>query len=430
MIDFTDISLSNIRRTKLHGIDLPDQMILPAYHGYSINNLPASIFKWLGKSNAHWQALADIYHQPLTGPFRKVVMLLVDGLSLRMFQNFINGGSESTGLPDTLHPLLDKASLFALTSVFPSTTTTALTSLWTGATPLQHSILGYELFLKEFGMTTNMITHTPTAFTGEDASLRKAGFQADAFLKVPVIGPLLASQGIKTYTYMPESIIQSGLTTMFTQGVERIPYRTDADLWVTLDQQLARTSEEQAYIHVYWGNLDELQHKVGPSDPRVLLEWAAFAQRLAWFMKRQQNSGKGDTLFLMTADHGQIDCPPERILNILTQPELLNCLTMLPTGESRAPYFFIRPGKEEDFLRITREFAPDVKLVSRTKILHSSIYGSGEPCQQTLDRTGDWVGIMPSDRYFYWSTKENKMLGRHGGLHYDEMVVPLLGMVF
>lgn len=429
MRDFTAPTLSEIRCTKLRGIDLTDQMIPPAYHGFSINNLPASIFKWLGLTNEPGQPLSEIYHLPFPGPFRKVVLLLVDGLSLSLFQNLANGGSALTGLPDTLNPLLEKASLFGLTSVFPSTTTTALTSLWTGAFPLQHGILGYELFLKEFGMTTNMITHTPMALAGENVSLKKAGFQPETFLKVPGIGPNLSNQGIKTYGYIPETINLSGLTTMLMQGIERIPYRTDADLWVSLDQQLASTSEEQAYIHVYWGNLDELQHKVGPSDSRVPLEWAAFAQLLAWFLKRQQNSGRGDTLFLMTADHGQIDCPIQQVFDLRTQPELLDCLTMLPSGESRVPYFYLRSGKEKDFLRIFSGFSSGVKLVRKTEILQSGLYGPGEPSQQALDRTGDWVAIIPSDRYFYWSAKENKMLGRHGGLHYNEMVVPLLGMV-
>jgi len=50
---------------------------------------------------------------------------------------------------------LEQQGLLApLTSIVPSTTAAALTSLWTGRSAAEHGIAGYELWLKEYGIVT------------------------------------------------------------------------------------------------------------------------------------------------------------------------------------------------------------------------------------------------------------------------------------
>ena len=99
-------------------------------------------------------------------------------------------------------PLVRRGTLGALTSVVPSTTSAALTSLWTGRSPAEHGVLGYEVFLKEYGLVANMITHAPASYEGEVGSLQHAGFDPESFLPVPTIGPHLAAAGIESHAFL------------------------------------------------------------------------------------------------------------------------------------------------------------------------------------------------------------------------------------
>jgi hypothetical protein len=42
------------------------------------------------------------------------------------------------------------------------------------------------------------------------------------------------------------------------------------------------------------------------------------------------------------------------------------------------------------------------------------------------DRIGDYLVIARGEAYFWWANKEDRMYGRHGGLHPEEMLVPFL----
>jgi hypothetical protein len=42
------------------------------------------------------------------------------------------------------------------------------------------------------------------------------------------------------------------------------------------------------------------------------------------------------------------------------------------------------------------------------------------------DRIGDLIAIAADDAYLWWSAGKDFLLGRHGGLGADEMLVPFL----
>jgi hypothetical protein len=40
---------------------------------------------------------------------------------------------------------------------------------------------------------------------------------------------------------------------------------------------------------------------------------------------------------------------------------------------------------------------------------------------------GDLILVARGNAYLWWADKEDQLLGRHGGLHPEEMLVPFLG---
>ena len=212
-LEFTQ---SKIRDHRLPDLDLGPKAIHPAYHGLSILNVPASIGIWLGAPGLPHPAIEYDEFDELASGARRVLVFLTDAVGLNLFERWLDGSAKA------LQPLVDSGVLGALTSVVPSTTSAALTTLWTGRSPAEHGILGYELFLREYGLVANMITHSPASFQGEVESLAHAGFDPTTFLPVATIGPHLVDAGVNVHAFLHENIAGSGLSKMHYPSVDRI----------------------------------------------------------------------------------------------------------------------------------------------------------------------------------------------------------------
>src|SRR4051794_5525286 len=101
---------------------------MPEYHGRCISNVPGSILQLFGG-----EGLRRLPFEVWDGerPPRRVALVVLDALGWELFQNAI---------PEVpaLGRVAERGRVERLTSVFPSTTNVALTSLYTGLTPAEH----------------------------------------------------------------------------------------------------------------------------------------------------------------------------------------------------------------------------------------------------------------------------------------------------
>lgn len=158
MPDLTPTILPILQSQRLPDLELGPDALHPHYAGLSILNLAASLASWFGLPPGPHAPLAIEALASMAGDARQVVVCLLDALSFSRFTDWPDGPGRS------LQPLVADGLLAPLTSVAPSTTTSALTTLWTGRTPAEHGILGYELLLREYGLIANMISLAPAAF--------------------------------------------------------------------------------------------------------------------------------------------------------------------------------------------------------------------------------------------------------------------------
>ena len=163
----------------------------PKYNGGSILNIPASICYWLNIPEIGAGTLSPEILSPLGNGIQRVILILMDALALHRLQNWMENGSASIW-----QSLMQDGLLAPLTSITPSTTSAALTTLWTGQSPSAHGVMGYTMLLKEYGVVANMILHSPLTFQGDVGTLAKAGFDPEAFLPLPTLGPHLRQHGI------------------------------------------------------------------------------------------------------------------------------------------------------------------------------------------------------------------------------------------
>ncbi len=266
MADLTDQLMPRIKAYRLPGLDLGADFIYPDYAGGSILNIPSSLCRIFGAPDFEAAALCTRRYSPLfEGGVRRVVFILMDAMALHRLRQWM-----AEGLTPVWKRLEQQGILAPLTSIVPSTTASALTSLWTGRSAAEHGIAGYELWLKEYGIVTNMITHQPMSYQkiSAQSGLEAASFKPETFLPFPTLGTHLANQGIKTYAFQHFSIANSGLSRMYFKDVKVHSVSTDTSLWIDLRHLMESQPDERLYTWVYWGEVDHLSHFNGPDDER------------------------------------------------------------------------------------------------------------------------------------------------------------------
>jgi len=408
-------------------ISLGEDLLLPAYHGLSILNLPSTVCTLLGVPSLGAPPLDAALLSPLGGPYRRVILVLIDALAYHRLQRW--GCAAEPG--SALSRLIQQGIFTPLTSVVPTTTTTALTSLWTGRSPAEHGLPGFELWLKEYGVVANMIQHRPINFRhASSGGLERAGFKPEEILPAPTLGEHLSAHGVTTLTYHHQGILQSSLSRMLLRGAQNNGYFSASDLWVNLRRRIEAAPDERLYAWVYWDAVDNLGHYYGPDDERCQAEIQAFSEALQrLFIERLPSPLRQDTLLLLTADHGQVTTPPDEYYYLHTHPNLVRRLHLQPTGENRLAYLYIRPGQTEavrEYIQCT--WPNQFVMLDAPFAVDAGLFGPGLPHPALLDRVGDLIVLARGNAYLWWAGKMNTLLGRHGGLHPDEMLVPFLAL--
>ena len=422
MPDLTNSLLQKLRSHRLPEIDLGEDAQHPAYGGLSILNIPGSICKWLGAPDLPHPGLQLPELDALAEGVDQVVAVLVDAVALHRFRDWL------TGRAQIIQPLVDEGFLGAITSVVPSTTSAATTSLWTGRSPAEHGILGYEIFLKEFGMVANMINHSPAAFDGSAGLLYSAGLDPANFLPVPTLGSHLSKAEIESHAFLHYSISGSGLSQMHYRDVDLHTFSGISDLWIGVRRLVNQPVSKKRFVWVYYSGVDGLSHRHGPDSEQVQADFASFSSSMMEDFVRQVTPEIGaKTLLMLFADHGQITTNKNPELDLRNHPEFTRRLHILPTGENRLPFLYIRPGQTEAVKEYIQQTWPGAfTTVPSEDALKAGLFGPGIPAPSSPDRLGDLTVFTHGDAYMWWAEKENPLLGRHGGLSPEEMLVPLL----
>ncbi|MFQ6058233.1 MAG: alkaline phosphatase family protein [Anaerolineae bacterium] len=401
-----------------------DEFVMPHYEGLSIANLPATIAALLGANllNASPPLPADLWADMAPG-VRRVVLVLLDAIGYLRFRRLLEA-DESLSFAH----LVRRGRLIPLTSVFPSTTTTALATLWTGRTPAEHGLLGYALHLQEYGVVADMLSLKPMRGQGRE-TLVDWGLEPEKFLPVPGLAELLAPHGITCRLLIHQQYADSPLSQMFHRGVtEKRGFVSSSDMWVSIRHLLAQHRDERLLLTAYWGGVDGVAHMYGPTAET----WPAEIRNVAFSLEREflrplPPADREGTLLLITADHGQVLAPPEKAVLLTKHPSLWRALALPPSGDSRATYLHARHGQAEVVRAYLEEqLAGHFVVLDSKEALEAGLLGKGEMAPETPSRIGDLIALARGEASLHWGYKEPKLRGRHGGLTPEEMLVPLL----
>lgn len=420
MQDLSSVYLSKIKDNKIPNLDLGDDLY-PAYGGLSLLNFPASLCRWLEAPEVPHPSLQIPELNSIMDDIDQIIVVLIDALS---FSRFIDWSANPSLIENTF---LREGTVFPITSVVPSTTSAALTTLWTGHSPAEHGILGYELFLREYGLVANMITHSPAALNMRPGSLYQAGFDPENALPVPGLAPHLIKSGIETFGILSKNIMYSGLSRMHYPDVDIYGYTTVSELWHIATQLANMPLESRRIIWVYFGAIDTLSHIYGPDTDQVKTEFFNFIETMQKvFMKGISEGSRKRSAMLLLSDHGQKATSNNPHFELSAHPTFLNRLHLQPTGEHRFAYLYTRPGQKEAILEyVERTWPNSFYHLNADHAMEVGLFGPGQPAKESHHRIGDQIIISKGSNYLWWEQRPNTMRGRHGGLSFDEMVVPL-----
>jgi hypothetical protein len=406
---------------------LPDgEFVLPHYDGLGIANLPATIAGLFGaKLPGTCPPLQEDLWADWCDGLQRVVLVVIDALGYLQLRSAMAADDELV-----FHQLAQAGRLLPITSTFPSTTNTVLTTLWTGYSPATHGVLAYELYLRELGVAASALFFWPVHHRQRD-SLADWGIDDQTFVPVPSLPEQLLAHGITTRTFISKAYSNSMLSRIHRRGVRQTyPFVSGGDMWLGLRDVIEQHKQEKLLLTAYWDTIDGITHQCGPDDDA----WSVELCGLSWmmrtgFLERLTAEQRRGTLLLITADHGGLSTPPQAAIRLDHHPELGNALSLPPLGESRVLFLHTR-GDTLDRVQsyVEQQLNDAFVLLTRKQVLDSGILGPGPVYEETPHRLGDLVGLARGSHYLARNEHQAKMLGRHGGLSPDEMLVPLIGV--
>jgi hypothetical protein len=388
---------------------LPGQgaVVAPDYRGRGLVNLMASVVKACGGPDTGYPPLDGLAPQALAST-RHLVLMVIDGLGL----NFLLRRGEMVTLRRHLRG--------RMTSVFPSTTATAVTTFHTGVGPLQHGLTGWFVDLGEAGGVTAVL---PFRCREGGVALNARGIGPEAvFTEPPIFGRLARESWVVT----PLSILESEYNRWHCQGAQRRAY-SNLEAFFAETAEVVAASPHAKLVYAYLPDLDTVAHRAGVGSAQCRELAYRIDQAFAGFLARLAGT---DTTVVLTADHGFVDIPPEGRIDLADHPALAALLRRPLCGEPRAAYCYVRPGREAAFeayvathLAGCADAYPSAELVAR------GWFGDGPRHPRLMERIGDYVLVM-RDNYAIkdWLPGEKRYvnIGMHGGVSADEMWVPLV----
>ena len=382
-------------------------MIKPDYQNASIVNLMSSVLQGLGQHTNHHPALSILDSDRFTRA-QNILLLVIDGLGYNYLTNKAPHGS--------LHRYLHGK----LTSVFPSTTATAITTFMTGLAPQQHGLTGWYTYFQESGSILSVLPAKPR--TGGASSSEQNIDVAALYGHVPVFDLL----ELDSYIVAPRYIAYSDFNRAHSGKARITPY-DNLDECFASTRDIINSGTNKKYVYTYWPQFDGMAHEMGVGSTDVADH---FHDIDTAFSRLIENIKGSNTLVIATADHGIIDSGPDFCIELEHHPELKDMLTMPLSGERRMAYCYVEADRHEDFTHyLHSNLAEQVTVYPSSQLLEQHYYGLGPAHPKLHQRIGDYalamnsnytiMDTLPGETHFYH-------IGTHGSMSEDEMLVPLI----
>ena len=319
------------------------------------------------------------------------VVLLVDGM-----------GWNQLRAREHLAPTLAGLAGSTITSVAPTTTATALTSLSTGTCPGEHGVVGSRMDMGTSVMNT-------LRWGDERGDLRRVHAPAD-------VQPCQPFMGVRVPVVSKAELEDTGFTEAHLRGSRPAGWRAASSIPVIVGELLA---QGEPLVYAYYDGLDKVAHERG-FGPYYDAELRACDNLVADLI----DALPVGTALYVTADHGQVHVGD----NIVRPPVELMRLVRRQSGEGRFRWLHAREGAERELLAAATDLFGDVAwVVSRDQVVDEGWFGPVVRAP-ALRRLGD-VALVPFTDISFDDPADGGhfvLQCRHGSMTAAEVEVPLL----
>jgi Type I phosphodiesterase / nucleotide pyrophosphatase len=321
----------------------------------------------------------------------QVVVLVVDGLGWEQLQEHRH-----------LAPTLDGMVGGPITTVAPTTTATALTSIATGLAPGEHGLIGYRVDVR--GSVLNV--------------LRWSTERGDARRTLPPreMQPVPAFLGTSVPVVSKAELEHSAFSDAHLFGARHVGWRASSSIPVEVGRQLAAG---EALVYAYYDGLDKIAHErgFGPFYESELRN----VDRLVGDVLGSLTPG---AVLAVIADHGQVQVGSAE----LVPPADLLRLVHHQSGEGRFRWLHARPGAAAELLAASSSLYGDVAwIVGREEMLDERWFGPAVAAP-VVNRLGD-VALCAREPVSFHDPADSgpfQLVCRHGSMTPAEVYVPLL----
>jgi hypothetical protein len=270
--------------------------------------------------------------------------------------------------------------------------------------------------------------------------LKSTGIDPARLYPMRTVYPALTEAGITARILSHREYTPSTYSDAMHRGAAAaIGCRTLPEALVNLRGLMAQ-GEGPAYYQLYFDRFDGLCHQYGPNSPQVEAELDTFLTALERiFFARLGRSG-GDTLFILTADHGEVETDPATTIYLNTDPRFAGIERylkrnrrgelLIAAGSARDFFLHVQEGLLDEAQAFLAERLAGRAVVYRTAdLITAGFFGRQPPGPAFLARVGDLVILPYAGETVWWYEKdrfEQQFHGHHGGLTPQEMEIPLL----
>lgn len=368
--------------------------------------------------------------------YTTVVLFLLDAFGWVFFEKYKN------------HPLFSLIDSRGITSLFhsqfPSTTTAQITTLHTGRLAGETGLYEWNMFDPTVGEVIQPLRFSRTGIKeGEELA---GQFPDYRFFPegTTTVYERLQEQGVSTHVVTHQEFVSTTYTKQASAGSMMHGYRDFQHGLALVDDLMSspklaqgkKSPQEKQYISLYFGDIDMTGHREGTNSAefeRVVLQ--TLDSLHAWLQK-QTSSKTNSTLFLLTADHGQVAVNPQECFYVNTHvPELLPLLRrdrtgklLAPAGSARDMFLHVLPDQKDEAVRLlSQKLAGVADVLSTQDAMKLGFFGS-QIHRVFTERVGD-ILILPKENKTVWWFEppllEFTHKGHHGGLLPEEVRIPL-----
>jgi hypothetical protein len=335
------------------------------------------------------------------------------------------------------HPFLRRVAadgrLAQLTSQFPSTTSAHMTTLHTGLPVGATGI--YEWFQLEPSLDA-LIAPLLFSYAGdaERETLRTSGLDPAALYPADTVYAQLAGRGVRSAAVQHRAITDTTFSRATLRGAAVHPFDGGAG-WAGAIIEALR-GPGPAYVFAYVDDVDSTGHHFGPASDAHIAAATGVLDALAELAR--DLPGDGETLLLVTADHGQVTVDPAATVFVNERwPEIATHLRrgrngrpLAPAGSARDLFLHVLPGHIDEVVsHLGRILGERASVRPTAELLASGVFGSPGP--RLRERVGDVVVLPRPGETVWWREAgrfDMQFHGHHGGLSPEEMLIPLAAL--